>query len=304
MQLGRNNGSTSETAAGLEDAAALRKRTIKDLLSFHELCEAPIVGAEDYHGPVLFSGDAAADVFNKLFVPNVEADRPDIGTTARTQGAYQSSLRTPVLPTFLTVVDDPTLHSFDGQSLVGAYSVDDEGEPAETVTIVEHGKLLNYLLGREPVKDFPESNGHGRAALGQAAHSRAGVIEVKSAESLTTEQMYAKLLALAKEQGRDVYQVETLGGGELMPRLLYRISPDGKRTLERGAVFDELDQRAIRSGIVAAGGKPYISQTLGPVPQTTIVPELLFADIAVKRASEEQQKLPYYPPPNTVVSGK
>jgi hypothetical protein len=83
----------------------------------------------------------------------------------------------------------------------------------------------------------------------------------------------------------------------MMPRLLYRVTPEGKRTLVRGAVFDELDQRAIRSGIVAAGGKPYIAQTLGPVPQTTIVPELLFADIAVKRASEEQQKLPYYPPP-------
>jgi hypothetical protein len=246
---------------------------------------------------VLLSGDAAADVFNKLFVPNVEADRPDIGTTARTQGAYQSSLRTPVLPAFLSVVDDPTLHSFEGKSLVGAYSVDDEGEPVEPVTIVEHGKLLNFLLGREPVKDFPESNGHGRAALAQAAHSRAGVIQVKSAEPLSEEQMHAKLLALAKEQGRDVYEVETLGGGELMPRLLYRVSPQGKRTLVRGAVFDELDQRAIRSGIVAAGGKPYVAQTLGPVPQTTIVPELLFADITVKRASEEQQKLPYYPPP-------
>jgi hypothetical protein len=109
--------------------------------------------------------------------------------------------------------------------------------------------------------------------------------------------MQAKLLALAKEQARDVYAVETLGGGELAPRLLYRVSPEGKRTLVRGAVFDELDQRAIRSGILAAGGKPYVAQTVGPVPQTTIAPELLFADIAVKRASEEQQKLPYYPPP-------
>jgi predicted Zn-dependent protease len=297
MELGRNNGSTAETADGLETAAALRKRTIADLLRYNDLRHAPVVDAEDYHGPVLLSGDAAADVFNKLFVPNVEADRPDIGTTARTQGAYQSSLRTPVLPAFLSVVDDPTLHSFEGKSLVGAYSVDDEGEPVEPVTIVEHGKLLNFLLGREPVKDFPESNGHGRAALAQAAHSRAGVIQVKSAEPLSEEQMHAKLLALAKEQGRDVYEVETLGGGELMPRLLYRVSPQGKRTLVRGAVFDELDQRAIRSGIVAAGGKPYVAQTLGPVPQTTIVPELLFADITVKRASEEQQKLPYYPPP-------
>jgi hypothetical protein len=82
-----------------------------------------------------------------------------------------------------------------------------------------------------------------------------------------------------------------------VPRLLYRVSPDGRRTLVRGAVFDELDQRAIRSGILAAGGKPYIAQKAAPLPQTTIAPELLFADITVKRASEEQQKVPYYPPP-------
>jgi hypothetical protein len=90
--------------------------------------------------------------------------------------------------------------------------------------------------------------------------------------------------------------VETLGN-ELSPRLLYRVSPDGKRTLVRGAVFDELDQRAIRSGIVAAGGKPYIAQSIGPLPETTIAPEILFADIAVKRANDAQQKLPYYAPP-------
>jgi predicted Zn-dependent protease len=296
MDLARSNGSTAETAAGLEGAAALNKRTIEDLISFNELRNAPVVDAEDYHGPVLFSGDAAADVFNRLFVPNVEADRPDIGTNARTQGAYQSSFKTPILPPFLSVVDDPTLQSFEGHALLGAYKVDDEGVTGAPIDIVEHGKLMNYLVDREPVKDFPESNGHGRAALGQAAHSHAGVIFVKSSEPLSAEAIHAKLLALAKEQGRDVYEVETLGG-ELVPRLLYRVSPDGKRTLVRGAVFDELDQRAIRSGIVAAGGKPYISQTIGPMPETTIVPEILFADITVKRANEEQQKLPYYPPP-------
>jgi hypothetical protein len=108
--------------------------------------------------------------------------------------------------------------------------------------------------------------------------------------------MRAKLLGLAKEQGREVYAVETLGG-ELLPRLLYRVAPDGTRTLVRGAVFSELDQRAIRSGILAAGGKSYIAQQIGPAPETTIAPEILFADITVKRASQEQQKLPYYPPP-------
>jgi predicted Zn-dependent protease len=296
MQLGRNNGSTATTAAGLETAAQLHQRTIDNLLSFEALRNAPVVGAEDYHGPVLFSGDAAADVIDRLFVPNIEADRPDVGTTARTQGAYQSSYKTPVLPPFLSIIDDPTLASFEGHALLGAYKVDDEGVAAVPVTVVDHGKLVNYLLGREPVKDFPASNGHGRAGLGQAAHSQSGVLIVKPSEPLTSAQMQAKLLALAKEQGRDVYSVETLGN-ELSPRLLYRVSPNGTRTLMRGAVFDELDQRSLRSGIVAAGGKVYIDQTVAPVPKTTIAPELLFADIAVKRASEEQQKLPYYAPP-------
>jgi len=297
MQLSRNNGSSATTAAGLESATALHKRTIDDLKSLDELRHAPVVGAEDYHGPVLFYGDASADVINNLFVPNVEADRPDMGTTARTRGAYQSSLHTPVLPQFLTVVDDPTMKTFEGKDLMGSYGVYDEGVTVAPVTVVDHGKLLNFLIGREPVKDFPESNGHGRAAPGQAAHSKAGVIVVKSSQELTAVQMRAKLLALAKQQGRDVYEVETLGG-ELVPRLLYRVSPDGTRTLVRGAAFDELDQRSLRSGMLAAGGKDYVAQTISPVPETTIAPELLFADIAVKRATEQQDKLPYYAPPD------
>jgi len=188
------------------------------------------------------------------------------------------------------------MRTFEGKALLGSFNVDDEGVPAQDVTIVDKGKLDNYLVGREPVKDFPVSNGHGRAAPGQAPHSHAGVIVVKSSAPVPAAMMRKKLLAMAKEQGRDVYEVETLGG-ELAPRLLYKVSADGKRTLVRGAVFDELDQRSLRSEIVAAGDDPYINQTISPVPETTIVPSLLFADIAVKRATDEQGKLPYYNPP-------
>lgn len=297
MQLARNNGSMATTAAGLESWPAMRQRVIADLQSYNDLRRAPVVAADDYHGPVLFSGDAAADVVNRLFVPNVEADRPEMGTTARTRGAYQSSFKSDVLPSFLSVVDDPTLRSFEGHTLVGAYNVDDEGARVEPVTIVDHGRLVNYLIGREPVKDFPSSNGHGRAIVGQAARSHAGVIVVKPAQPLSIEQLRSKLLGLAKERNRDVYEVETLGGGELMPRLLYRVSPDGKRTLVRGAAFEDLDQRSLRSDILAAGGKPWVAQTIAPLPETTIVPALLIDDVTVKRASAEQQKLPYYPPP-------
>jgi hypothetical protein len=65
----------------------------------------------------------------------------------------------------------------------------------------------------------------------------------------------------------------------------------------RGAAFDDLDQRALRADIIAAGGKPWVAQSIAPVPQTAIVPSILFDDITVKRANQEQQKLPYYPPP-------
>jgi hypothetical protein len=202
-----------------------------------------------------------------------------------------------VLPNYISVIDDPTLRTFGGQSLLGAYSVDDEGTPVAPVTLVKDGELVNYDIGREPVKDFPASDGHGRAIPAQAAHSRAGVVIVKSTQNLTAEQMRAKLVSLAKEKNKNVYEVETLGGGELMPRVLYRISPDGKRTLVRGAAFDDLDQRALRADIIAAGGKPWVAQSIAPVPQTAIVPSILFDDITVKRANQEQQKLPYYPPP-------
>ncbi len=296
MRLERDNGSSATTAAGLESAEAFHKRAIDDVKSFAALRNAPVADAEDFHGPVLFSGDAATDVLNRLFVPNIEADRPEMGTTARTMGAYQSSYKARVLPELLNVVDDPRLATFEGHSLVGSYQVDDEGVPAQAVQVVDHGKLMNYLVGRTPIRDFPTSNGHGRAAPGQGARSAAGVLVFKAVTPVPAAEMHGKLVAMAKEQDRDVYEVETLGG-ELLPRMLYRVHPDGTRQLIRGAVFDELDNRSLRSDIMAAGNDPYINNTISPIPETTIAPSLLFGDIGVKRATEEQQKLPYYAPP-------
>lgn len=297
MKLARDNGSVAVTANELESWPEFRKRVIDDLKSLDALRKAPLVDAEDYHGPVLFSGDAASDVMNRLFVGNIEADRPELGTTARTRGAYSSSFKARVLPEFMSVVDNPLETTFAGHSLLGAYPIDDEGVPAQSVDLVTNGRLDNYLIGREPIKDFPSSNGHGRAAPGAPAHSRSGVIVFKSNHPIAIADLHNRLLGMAKEQKRDVYAVETMGGE--VPRLLYLVHPDGSRQLVRGAVFDELDNRSLRSEILAAGDDPYVNNSLGAVPQTTIVPSLLFGDIGVKRATEEQQKLPYYPPPQT-----
>jgi len=296
MRLSRDNGTVATTAKELESASAFRKRVIEDLKSFEELRNAPVVSADDYHGPVLFSGDAAADVFTRLFVPNVEADRPEMGTTARTTGAYSSSYKSRVLPDMVSVTDDPLQTKFNGKALLGAYTIDDEGVPAQSVDVVVHGKFENFLIGREPIKDFAASNGHGRSAPAQAPHSRSGVLFIKTDQPLSKDELNKRLLTMAKEQNKDVYAVETLGG-ELLPRLLYRVKADGTRQLVRGAVFDELDNRSLRSGIVAVGNDPYVSNSLGVIPQTIIAPSMLFDDIGVKRATVEQQKLPYYAPP-------
>ena len=296
MELTRENGSIGTTAKELESWPVFRKRVIDNLKSLEELRKAPVVSTEDYHGPVLFSGDAAADLMDALFLPNVEANRPEMGTTARTQGAYTSSFHARVLPDFLSVTDDPSTTTFDGHGLLGAYAVDDEGVPAQAVNIAVAGKLENYLIGRTPIRDFPQSNGHGRAAVGRPARPLAGVMIFKSDHPLSAAAMTARLIAMAKDQNRDVYAVETLGG-PLAPRMLYQVHPDGTRQLVRGAVFDELDSRSLRSDIIAAGDDEHVANSLGVVPMTTIAPSLLFDDIGVKRATVEQQKLPYYGPP-------
>jgi len=227
----------------------------------------------------------------------VTATRPKLGTEARTNGPFASSYHARVLPEFLDVVDDPLLKSYNGKGLVGAYDVDDEGVPAQAVKLIVAGQLENYLLGREPVRDFPQSNGHGRAGIAGPPRSSIGVLQVTAKDGLTDQELNRKLLDLAKDRGlKDVYYVSTLGG-KLTPRLLYRVGPDGKRELVRGAVIDDLDQRALRSDVVAAGKQQWLANYLGEIPETVLAPALLLDDVTIRRANNKNDKLPFYPPP-------
>ena len=65
----------------------------------------------------------------------------------------------------------------------------------------------------------------------------------------------------------------------------------------RGAVFSELDTRALRTGVIAAGNDPLVSNRPGSVPTTVISPSLLFDELEVKRADTSKDKLPEYPAP-------
>jgi predicted Zn-dependent protease len=223
--------------------------------------------------------------------------KPQPGKPNRTVGAFATSYKTRVLPSFLTLIDDPTLKDFQGHSLVGSYEIDNEGVKAKTVNIIEGGMLNNYLLGRQPVRDFPASNGHGRAAPGSFPSASLGVLLLKSAEAQSPDELKKKILQMFTEQGKPyAYRVDTLGPGN-SPRLLYRVYADGHEELVRGAVFSELDVRALRSNLIAVGNDPLVSNRSGGVPTTVICPSLLFDELEVKRADTSKDKLPDYPAP-------
>ena len=297
MKLDRSYDTTGPTLQSLDSPEAFQKHAVALIASLADLRNAPLV-EEEYHGPVLLSSDASADTLYSLLATGLTATRPPLGTEARTNGPFASSYHARVLPDFLSVVDDPNQKTFDGEGLLGAYRVDDEGVPAQTVQLVADGRLENYLIGREPVRDFPQSNCHGRAGITGPARPAISVFKVMASNGLSDDELNHKLLALAKDRDlKSVYYVATMGPS-LSPRLLYRITPDGNRQLVRGAALDDLDQRALRSSIDAAGKDLWVANYFGEVPQTVLAPALLLDDITVRRANDKHEKLPFYPPPN------
>jgi TldD protein len=296
MHLDRSYGTSGISLSDLDSPEEFHKHAVTLISSLSDLRQAPIV-EEEYHGPVLLSADASADTLHSLLASGITATRPKLGTEARTNGPFASSYKARILPDFLSVVDDPALKTWEGKYLVGSYSVDDEAVPAQTVQLVSDGHLQNYLIGRTPVRDFPESNGHARAGVTGPARPVIGVLKVTAQQGLSADELNTRLIQLARDLGlKSVYYVETLGT-EATPRLLYRVDLDGKRTLVRGAVLDDLDQRALRSGVVAAGKNLWVANYATEVPETVLAPALLFDDVTVKRANETNDKLPYYPPP-------
>jgi predicted Zn-dependent protease len=296
MSLDRSYYIAGNSPADMDSADAFGRHAEECVKGLEELRAAPLV-EEEYHGPVLLEADAAAGTLKELLSRPLAADRPALGTEARTTGAFASSYHARVLPEFMDVVDDPLLNDLNGKGLVGAYTVDQEGVPAEAVRVVDEGKLENYLIGRQPVKDFPQSNGHGRAAMFGPPQPSIGVLKITSKDGLSDADLNKKMLEMAKERGlADVYLVESMAGG-MQPRLLYKVTPDGKRTLVRGARLEDLDLRALRSGIIAAGKDLFANNQLSSVPETVLAPALLFDDVTVRRANEKNDKLPFYPPP-------
>ncbi len=298
MSLQRSHDYTEGDIKNLPSAAEFRAEAVQLDGAMKLLRQAPVAN-EEYSGPVLFSADAASDILLDFVGENILGRRPRLGETARTVGEFASSYKARVLPDFLSVVDDPTISAYKGQPLLGNYQIDDEGVLAEKVTVIDKGVLVNYLMGREPIRGFPASNGHGRALVpSNPAGPSVGNLIVTATESSSPGDLKKKLIELCQQ--RDLpygYYVGTMGPHNSL-RLLYRVwVKDGHEDLVRGGVLAGMDARALRSDLVAAGNDFNVENRPLNIPHSIVSPSLLFDELDVKRATTNQEKLPEYPAP-------
>lgn len=270
----------------------------KVLDALKSLREAPVV-EEEYRGPVVIEPDAANDVVAALIGKNILGNRPRAGADARTTGEYATSYKSRVLPDFVSVTDDPTQTAFKGHSLLGSYEFDDEGVKTEPVHVVENGVLTHYLLGRRPIRDFPTSNGHGRATPAGGPNPSLGNLFLTGSQTFSRAELKQKMLDLCRQQGKPYgYILRTVISSNLYPLMLFRVYvKDGHEEMVRGAIFRELDTRALRNDLIAIGDDAQASNSAAPTPVSIITPSLLFDELEIKRAETGKEKLPEYPPP-------
>ncbi len=300
MLLQRSHADQGNDLKDLPTRGQFLKTTARILETLKLLRDAPVVD-EEYRGPVLFANDAAATVVAELVEPNILGRKPQLGENARTTGKWSSSYKSRVLPDFINVFDDPTISNISGQPLFGNYTLDDEGVKAQRVSLIEKGQLVSYLIGRQPIRDFPVSNGHGRAAATAAPAPHPGNLLLQSTDPQPDAGLKAKLIELCKN--RDLpygLYVETMGP-RLEPRLLYRIwTKDGREELVRGGVFGDLDIRSLRSDLIAAGTAPAVEDRSEPVWFSVSSPALLSTSSRSSGRKPPSRSFPSTPHPRSV----
>jgi TldD protein len=272
-------------AADLPDAAAVSKGLADAAGQLVALREAPLVS--DYTGPVLFDAPAAGSILAQTLASSLSGARPPLSMMPafdeimeRMGGISEWSGRvgTRVLPTFASLVDDPSVKDFQGKPLLGGYEVDDEGVKGERVSIVENGILKDLLMSRRPGPDFSTSNGHARSAMLSDTKPLSSNLFLTSSEGLDSAALHQKFLQSCKEDGQtwclEIKQMDNpaltslsqqdysdflgslaggLASGERIPLLIYRVYvSDGHEELVRGGHIEGLTLRTLRN-MVAAG---------------------------------------------------
>ncbi|MCU1237250.1 MAG: peptidase modulator of gyrase [Candidatus Solibacter sp.] len=309
MELPRYESFFSSTLAGLPDDASVLRAVDKMTKDLMALKNAPVM--DPFVGPAILSPRATGVVFHEIFGHRIEGQREKRENEGQT---FRDKVGKKVLPEFLSVYADPTMHKLGSTELAGYYKYDNEGVKAQRVTVVENGILKNFLMSRLPIDGFPNSNGHGRRAPGYNVAGRQSNLIVAASKTVSRDEL-KKLLIEEAKLAKVPYGLyfEDIAGGftstgrnnpnsfEVIPIMVYRIYLDGHEELVRGVdligtpltVFTRIlaadDQQAAFNGTCGAES--------GPVPVSAGGPGLLISQIEVQKKPKSQELSPILAPP-------
>ncbi|HEY5213839.1 MAG TPA: metallopeptidase TldD-related protein [Acidobacteriaceae bacterium] len=310
MDLFRDETFEADSTGNLPAQAQVLAETVAMAKNLDDLRIAPIT--EPYSGPAILSGRAAAVFFHEVLGHRLEGQRQRGDEEGQT---FTKLLGKQILPSFLSVADDPTLAKFDGHPLSGHYLFDDEGQPARRVQLVDDGVLKTFLMSRLPVASFAQSNGHGRAETGKMPTGRQGNLIVTSTKTVSDAQLRTMLKDEAKKQGKAYgLYFEDISSGfavttrrspqafQVIPLVVYRVYVDGRPDeLVRGVSIVGTPQAALNN-IVATGDRQDIFNGLcgaesGTVPVSAVAPAMLVSSIETQRQAQGTARPPIVPPP-------
>ena len=290
--------------------------------------------ADAYDGPVLFEGAAAAELFNSMIAGRLVGSRRPVTSQAMVSTLammgqsgedWEDLIGSPVLPRWMTVVDDPTLRTM-GDHPVDNYKVDDDGVMTRATKVVDHGVLKTLLTSRTPVTGIDHSTGNRFGFGARPLH-----MIVTADSTLSDAELRAKLLALASAQGRAYgIIVRQLGGGTASAAdqmfgaiglgrsggggpvargmRVAKVYADGHEEPMRGAEifgltansFKEIAAASRTSTVhemaFASGGNIFTSSA-GNGPVTYQVPSFLFANVTIRKPRGTTPTLPVVGPP-------
>lgn len=263
-------------------------------------------------GPALLTGRAAAVFFHEVFGHRAEGHRQKDVNEGQT---FAKKVGEPILPDFLSIVDDPTLKKLGKQDLLGYYQYDDEGVIGQRTVLVDHGVLKNFEMSRSPLVGFPHSNGHGRRQIGATPVSRQGNLIVESNKTVTNAELRAKLIELIKQQNKPYgLLIDDIAGGftftgrgqpqafQVEPLVVYKVFADGRPDeLVRGVDIVGTPLAALTK-IVATGDTAevfngYCGAESGYVPVSAAAPAILTTELEVQKKQTSTDRPPILPPP-------
>jgi predicted Zn-dependent protease len=246
--------------------------------------------ATDYTGPALFESRAAAALIAEVLGPSLNGARPPVAfqpvvdqlmSSLGARSDWSGKLNSRVLPNTVTLIDDPTAKDYKGTPLIGGYTIDDEGVPAEKVMIVENGVLKDLLMSRRPGPDFEKSNGHGRSSFTDPKPTISNLF-FSSSDEVSKDELRKKFLDACRDEKLNYCMVvrqmdnpsislmhqedftellASFGGNaatDRLPLVVYRVYPsDGHEELVRGARITGFSPRSLRN-IAGIGNDNYV----------------------------------------------